>query len=348
MQIVPPALAGETWGRALLGVIFSLLSAATFALNAVAARRAVLSGTVVQGLMVTVPLGVPLFCLLMVLAGETHMLGAFSSEAIFWFAAAGIVHFVIGRYGNYAASAAIGVNLASPILQCEVLITLALAIVILGEYLTPLRAIGIALVLIGPGLIVNREEQRKVPASKRAPNTAPREEFKPRYVEGYLYAVLAAVGYGLSPVCIGLGLKAAGGTGVLAGGVVSYVAASLLVALILILLRPPASTFRISGTALKWFVFAGCIVFFSHAFRYAAIALAPVSVVTALQRLSSLFRIYFSWIINRDHEVFDESVILATVVSMIGAIALSVSTETFLSLAAWPDWLVTLARMRWP
>lgn len=334
----------EVGGGALLGVIFSLLSAATFALNAVAARRAVLSGTVLQGLMVTVPLGVPLFCLLMVLAGETHMLGQFSAEAIFWFAAAGIVHFVIGRYGNYAASAAIGVNLASPILQCEVLITLVLAIVLLGEYLTPLRAIGIALVLIGPGLIVNREDARKAAEAKPAPKV----EFKPRYVEGYLYSVLAAVGYGLSPVCIGLGLKAAGGTGVLAGGLVSYIAASLLVGLILIVLRPPASTFRISGTALKWFVFAGCIVFFSHAFRYAAIALAPVSVVTALQRLSSLFRIYFSWIINRDHEVFDESVILATVVSMIGAIALSVSTETFLSLADWPDWLVTIARMRWP
>jgi drug/metabolite transporter (DMT)-like permease len=344
----------------LLGVVFSLLSAATFALNAVAARRAVLSGTVLQGLMVTVPLGVPLFVLLMVLAGETHMLGKFSGEAIFWFAAAGIVHFVIGRYGNYAASAAIGVNLASPILQCEVLITLVLAIVMLGEYLTPLRALGIALVLIGPGLIVNRDDQRKAQSASAATNAvanagpnaaqnpAQKAEFKPRYVEGYLYSVLAAVGYGLSPVCIGLGLKAAGGTGVLAGGLVSYIAASLIVALILIVLRPPASTFRMSATALKWFVFAGCIVFFSHAFRYAAIALAPVSVVTALQRLSSLFRIYFSWIINRDHEVFDESVIAATVVSMIGAIALSVSTETFLSLADWPDWLVTIARMRWP
>lgn len=332
----------------MLGVIFSLLSAATFALNAAAARRAVLSGTVLQGLMITVPLGVPLFLVLMLATGETHLLAAFSPGALFWFAAAGIVHFVIGRYGNYAASAAIGTNLASPILQCEVLITLALAIVVLGEYLTPLRALGIALVLIGPGLIVNREDARKAKPAGPAPNVVSKAEFAPRYVEGYLYAMLAAVGYGLSPICIGLGLKAAGGTGVLAGGFVSYVAASLLVGLILIVLRPPASTFRISRTALRWFLFAGCIVFLSHAFRYAAIALAPVSVVTALQRLSSLFRIYFGWIINRDHEVFDESVIAATIVSMLGAMALSVSTETFLSLADWPGWLVSIAQMRWP
>lgn len=332
----------------MLGVVFSLLSAATFALNAAAARRAVLSGTVLQGLMITVPLGVPLFLVLMLAAGETHVLQAFPLEAFAWFAAAGIVHFVIGRYGNYAASAAIGTNLASPILQCEVLITLVLAIYMLGEYLTPLRALGIALVLMGPGLIVNREDAKKPADNGNVAAAGAKAEFEPRYVEGYLYAMLAAVGYGLSPICIGLGLKAAGGTGVLAGGFVSYLAASLLVGLILVVLRPPRSTYRIGETALKWFLFAGCIVFLSHAFRYAAIALAPVSVVTALQRLSSLFRIYFGWIINRDHEVFDESVIVATVVSMIGAMALSISTETFLALAPWPDWLVWIARMRWP
>ncbi len=333
----------------MLGIVFSLLAAATFALNAAAARRAVLSGTVLQGLMITVPLGVPLFLILMLVTGETHLLQGLSLEALFWFAAAGIVHFVIGRYGNYAASAAIGTNLASPILQCEVLITLVLAIYILGEYLTPLRALGIVLVLLGPALIVNREDARKAVAVTAVNGTVGvKAAFEPRYVEGYLYAMLAAVGYGLSPIFIGLGLKAAGGTGVLAGGFVSYVAASLAVGLVLLVLRPPASTYRIGGTALKWFLFAGCIVFLSHAFRYAAIALAPVSVVTALQRLSSLFRIYFGWIINREHEVFDESVIVATVVSMIGAMALSISTETFLSLAAWPDWLVWIARMRWP
>lgn len=332
----------------MLGIIFSILAAATFALNAAAARRAVLSGTVLQGLMVTVPIGVPLFLLLAFTTGEWRLLPGFSLEAFGWFAAAGVVHFVIGRYGNYAASAAIGTNLAAPILQTEVLLTLVLAITVLGEHLTPLRAIGIALVLLGPYLIVNRAEAKSAGAATAAQPAQPRPEFKPRYAEGYLYASLAAVGYGLSPILIGLGLKAAGGTGVIAGGLVSYLAATAAVGLVLAVMRPPPSTFRLSGQALKWFLIAGTIVFMSQAFRYAAIALAPVSVVTALQRLSSLFRIYFGYLINREHEVFDESVILATVVSMIGAMALSISTETFLALAPWPDWLVTIARMRWP
>jgi uncharacterized membrane protein len=127
---------------------------------------------------------------------------------------------------------------------------------------------------------------------------------------------------------------------------VSYVAAAGVVALVMT--RMPVATFRLDRKALAWFAFAGCIVFLSQAFRYAAMALAPISVVTALQRLSSLFRIYFGWLINRQHEVFDASVISATLVSMVGAMALSISTETFLGLADWPDWLVGMARLKWP
>jgi uncharacterized membrane protein len=293
--------------------------------------------------MVTVPLGVPLFGLLMLVIGEGHLLRGMPSMAIVWFGLAGIVHFVIGRYGNYGASAAIGVNLTTPVVQTEVLITLVLAMFVLGEQLTPLRALGIVLVMVGPALLGSPTAAPK-PASAGAGAVAPpaedaptaRPRFVPRYAEGYAYAAVAAFGYGLSPIFIGLGLREMGGTGALAGGFVSYVAAALVVGMILIVTRAPASTYRLSRTALGWFMLAGFMVFMSHAFRYAAMALMPVSVVTALQRLSSLIR------------VFDSSVIMATVVSMVGAMALSVSTETFLGLADWPDWLVAIARLKWP
>ncbi len=334
----------------MLGIIFSLLSAACFALNAAAARRAVLSGTVLMGLSITVPLGVPLFYLLAWATGEAGRLWTFSPDAILWFSAAGIVHFVLGRYCNYAAAAAIGTNLSAPLMQCEVLVTLALAMVVLGEHLTPLRVLGIALVMIGPSLVLNREDAkaRSKAAAAERPASTTTPVFQPRYLEGYSMAFLAAVFYGLSPIFIGLGLKAAGGSGVLAGGVVSYVAASLLVLLVLPFVGKRHRQFNAARGALGWFIFAGVIVFFSHAFRYAAMAVAPVSIVTALQRLSSIFRIYFGWLINRDHEVFDNSVIAATVVSMLGAIVLSISTETFLALADWPQWIVDAARWRWP
>ena len=45
----------------MLGGLFALLSAATFALNQASARRGVLHGTVLQALCITVPMGVPFF-----------------------------------------------------------------------------------------------------------------------------------------------------------------------------------------------------------------------------------------------------------------------------------------------
>ena len=339
----------------MLGIVFSLLAAATFALNAAAARRAVLSGTVIQGLMITVPLGVPLFLILSFAVGDLHKVTEFPLAAYFWFACAGIVHFVLGRYCNYAAGAAIGTNLTTPVLQGEVLVTLVLAIVVLGEYLTPMRVLGITLILLAPSLIRVPDSRPAVPPAAGAAAAQPADPaspakvpFQPRYLEGYIAATSAAFFYGLSPVCIGLGLKAAGGTGAIAGGFVSYCAAAILVGILLVVTGPPAGTFRLDHRALRWFLLAGFMVFLSHVFRYAAMMFVPASIMTTLQRLSSLFRIYFSWAINRDHEVFDGGVISATVVSTIGAIALAISTDMFLSLAQWPDWVVRIARWRWP
>ena len=345
----------------MLGVIFSLLAAGTFAMNAAAARRAVLTGSVLQGLAITIPLGVPLFFAVAWMAGDAGHVIRFPAWALFWFSLAGIVHFVGGRYCNYAANGAIGTNLSAPIMQTEVLITLALAMLLLGEYLTPLRLIGIVLVLIGPSLVFNRAPPTTAtpPASSSLlppGNVEPRVTpvFEPRYYEGYVYAALAAVAYGTSPILIGLGLRAAGTTAgsgagaALAGGVVSYIAATVVICAFLVVTGRTALIFETSRTSRRWFLFAGVFVCLSHIFRYAALGLAPVSVVTTLQRLSSIFRIYFGWAINREHEVFDRSVILATVVSMVGAIALSVSTEVFLSLAEWPDWVCRAALWRWP
>ena len=39
-------------------------------------------------------------------------------------------------------------------------------------------------------------------------------------------------------------------------------------------------------------------------FLYMAMAIAPVSVVLPISRLSILFRLYFSWLLNAEHEVF--------------------------------------------
>ena len=87
----------------MLGGFLALLSAAAFALNNAAARRGVLSGTVLQAMAISVPFGVPFFLGGLLFFGSLDDLRGFSWRAIGWLAAAGVIHFILGRYANYRA-----------------------------------------------------------------------------------------------------------------------------------------------------------------------------------------------------------------------------------------------------
>ena len=67
-----------------------------------------------------------------------------------------------------------------------------------------------------------------------------------------------------------------------------------------------------------------------------------------LNRLSILFRIYFSRLLNPQHEVFGGPVIVATVVSFAGAVALSLSTDVVQSLLPLSERTVAFLNWRWP
>ena len=69
---------------------------------------------------------------------------------------------------------------------------------------------------------------------------------------------------------------------------------------------------RSTAVAAKWFAISGVCVCFAQMLRYMALVLAPVSVVTPIQRLSMLFRFYFADIINPQHEVFGGRIVAAT------------------------------------
>lgn len=318
----------------MLGALLALASAATFGLNNAAIRRGVLTGSVLQAMAVTVPLGVPLFALAFLPFGGLDALAAMPVPAWAWMSLAGVIHFVIGRYGNYRATRAIGATLSSPIQQLSVPVALILALVFLDEVLTPLRLAGFVLVMVGP-LVTLRN------------SSAPKPSFEPHYGEGVLWGSVAALGYGSSPLFIMKGLGTEGGlVDSLAGGFVSYAAATLVI-VVLIASAGGVSFLRgFERTSGKWFLASGIFVFLSQMFRYMALAVAPVTVVVPIQRLSVVFRVIFSWLLNRDHEIFGFQVIFGIALSLIGAIGLTLSTEAAISIlpAAWAQWLT----LEWP
>jgi drug/metabolite transporter (DMT)-like permease len=327
-----------------LGVFLAALSAATFAFNNASARRGVLTGSVSQAIAITVPIGVPIFLLAALATGTLGTLERFSGAALGLLALAGVLHFIVGRYGNFRASQAIGANLAGPVIQLSLAGTLVLAVLVLKEPLTPLRILGIALLALAPMLMRNAEvSPTDAPAAQSA-----LPKFVPRYAEGYAFALLAAAVYGVTPFLIRLAvIRGDLGSGI-AGGLVSYGAATAAVALLLLWPGQLRHARDIKAESLKWFTYSGVSVSIAQMFIYMAYAIAPISVVTPVLQLHHALRLIFARLLNPHHEIFGGRMILGTTLSLVGAVALSLDTEFMLSFMPLPDSVAALARWHWP
>lgn len=336
----------------MLGGLLAICSAATFAFNNASVRRGVLTGSVAQAMAITVPIGVPLFLFAAVLTGRLGDVLTFSTRGYGVLALAGILHFVWGRYCNYRATRAMGTNLVAPIQQFNLIVTLVLAIWLLGEELTVLKILGIALVLLGPSITMRERPpatERKVSDEKITAIDAERPPaFKPKYAEGITFSLLSALGYGLSPILVRVGLEQKGLGASFAGGLVAYMAATAIMALVLAWPGRLRHALAVNRESAKWFTLSGFLVFVSQMFLYMAMSVAPVTVVSPINRLSILFRLYFSRWLNPQHEVFGGGVIAGTLVSLLGALALTLSTQAVQEVGPLPDALVAILSWRWP
>src|SRR5215207_7847207 len=98
-----------------LGVLVSLGSAFAFSMSSVAVRRGVLKAPVSHGTFVTVLMGVPLFLIVCIVSGQILHVDTLSAKEYGLLAAAGVIHYVVGRSFNYAGVEAIGATRSGPI-----------------------------------------------------------------------------------------------------------------------------------------------------------------------------------------------------------------------------------------
>src|SRR5258705_5200201 len=215
---------------------------------------------------ITVPMGVPLFFIAALITGNLAAVMGFSPVALAALAAAGVMHFVWGRYCNYRATRAIGPNLVAPVQQFNLLVTLVLAIWLLGEHLTPLKILGIALILLGPTLTMQRgakkapAEERPVSDEKITPIDAEKPAaFQPKYAEGYTFSLLSAIGYGLSPILVRIGLENQGIGVSFAGGLVAYIAATAVFGLTLLWPGQWRHGWSTDREGARWVSFSACL-----------------------------------------------------------------------------------------
>ena len=327
----------------MLGVLYAALGAFTFALNNVAMRRGVVTGSVLQGMAMTVPIGGLSFLVMTVAFGELGQLVVFPTVALTWLAGQGIVHFVVGRYCNYKSNQLMGVNLAAPVVQLQVPFAMMMAVATLHEKLTVLQMFGSVLMLGGSFITQSNAGKRKkargslltstpVPAMRpqqvaTAPGPKPEQAFRPRVFSGYLFALGAAMCYGSSPLMARAAFLNAPGASTVAGGCLAYTAATLFFSLILI---KPGSWRDIRGMKrenLPWFLSSAVLVAISQAFVYASLAVAPLMVVTPILQLSLVFRLMLSQWINREHEIMNTAVLVGALTAVLGSILVSLDTD---------------------
>jgi drug/metabolite transporter (DMT)-like permease len=322
----------------LLGAVLAILSAATFALTNATGRRGVISGTPAQGMVISMPVGLICFLAFALLTGAIQHLGRFNGAALALLSSAGVLHFVLGRYCNFRASQAAGVNLTAPVIQLNSVTTLILAVVILREPCTMLQVVGA--VLMVSGSLATQKSSLPSAASKLEP------AFKPRVAVGFFFALIAALAYGTSPIIVRQALQDIGALSGLAGGAVAYAAATVAVTLGLFVPSLRRNVMSVTGENARWFVYSGIFVAAAHGFLYSALAVAPIMLVAPLLQLSLVFRLLFSLLLNPHHEVFGLVVVLGTAVSILGACAIAIDTNLILDALAIPEPVGTLLRSR--
>ena len=316
----------------MVGVLFALVSSASFGFNNAAVRRGFLQGTVTQAMYVTVVLGVPLFLIAAWVTGEIFEISGINVRGYIFFIAAGVTHFYAGRYFNYRSIAALGANRSAPIRNMAIPVSIVIAVIVLGEHLTSFMILGIVLIMVGPFIIFesNKPEQNnKYPPSndmasknhlnQQIPNTE-KKGFVPNQKEGYIFGVLTSIAYGISPILVKSALQQSDLP--VLGCLISYISASSVILFSLILPGRLEVLRSMKPAATGWFLVGTVAVFFAQMFRYIALSIAPVTIVSPLQRTSGIFALFFAYFINREAESFSFRVILGIFIAIIGSVIL--------------------------
>ncbi len=294
------------------GLILALISAVSFAIGIVMVRRAAgMAGEAFTVTAMSIFAGIPLFIVAISAGNGWNSLGNISVKAAVMLAAAGIIHFVLGRLSGYEAFRLIGANRATPITQISPIITLFLSWIFLREQPTYFIAFGAFLMVSGVVLI--SQERRSLSGQKKMPG---REEIK-----GILLSLSAALCWGITPVLIKPSVEEIGSAAV--GNIVSYLAAGLGICLLLFKARRRSDFSRLSlkKNILPMFL-AGLFTAAGQLFYFMALQRSPANIVTPLVSIEVLFIYIISYFANRRGEIFTVKVALGMIAMVVGTFLL--------------------------
>lgn len=280
-------------------VALALGTALTFAVSSVLVRVGVRKSQPLVALVVTLSVNVAVLW--------TYALLRYDVTVDIWawryFVLAGLFAPVLGRLANYVGIQKVGVNLSVPIGNASPVVSVILAVALLGESLALLGVAGVVLVISGGVLLatVGRSGTTDVDV---------------RYL---VFPVLGMLFFGAAQVVrkVGLELVPFPAVGAAVSSTTSWVLALGYVA-------TTHGTFGVDGRSLRYFVPAGVASSVGVALLYAALQLGEVVIVTPVLNTAPLFALALTFLFARQGELFDWRVIVGTVAIVTGVGILSV------------------------
>ena len=228
-------------------------------------------------------------------------------------------------------------------IQMQVVVTLALAVIVLTEPCTLLQMLGGVVMLSGSLVTQSQQSPRAGARVSGAMGSATVPTFVPRYAEGMLFGSLAAIAYGTSPIKVRMALRHSGPSSAILGGLIAYASATVGIAVLVGFSIPlQRNVMALRRESMPWFVYSGVMVALAQGFLYSAVAVAPIMLVVPLQQSSVVFRLIFSRLLNPTHEVFGARVIIGAALSIVGACTVSIDSSLILNTVGVPGELARL------
>lgn len=287
----------------MLGSVLALLAGFSFAASNVFIRRGVYrSGESFSPTPVSAFLGTVVFVIPVLVLGEGKAILSLSWVAAGSLAAAGVLHFVMGRYLAYTSFRLIGANRGTPIVTCYTLVGVLLGVFFLNEPVTVPLIIGLVLIIGGITLISTGGSSS---ALKQGTSTG-------SMIRGISSALGAALCWGVSPALVKIGLREVDSPWLAI--FISYFAASLVAGGLLLFPENYRKVRRLNSASLVPIIMGAIATSAAQILRYFALDFSLISVVTPILGTQALFVFPLSFLINRKLETFNALI-------MIGAIA---------------------------
>ncbi|MFC1814904.1 EamA family transporter [Thermodesulfobacteriota bacterium] len=295
----------------MVGPVYAISAAISYALNSTFIRRASLKVPDASfGTLITVPMAVPYFFLILTLNGQIQSIFSFTWQSYVYLALAGIVHFVVGRSLSYRCVQLVGANIASILRRFSILVAVVIGLSFLREPFSWQLAGGV--VLIVTGLTLAGFSPHTIRTSDGRILKIP--------VKAIMLGLGCGLSWGISPILARLALRESGSP--IAGAFISFVAATAVLSVSLLNRKRRASAAYLTGGAAILFFIAGLLSCTANLFRYLALSLAPASVISPLVATSPVFVMIFSFLFNRKLEIFSKQIIIGTITVVIGTILL--------------------------